>query len=284
MKILLINPSLKIIRKRYSFERCPHIYPPLSLLYLASYLLKHSKHKVEIFDSDIYNIQDESLSVLKNKIHFFKPNIIGLTMNTIQANDAFVISRMIKEKFNLPIIVGGPHASALPIRTLQECSSIDYLVIGEGEKTLLDLLNAIENNNSLKNINGLVYRSNNQIIKNDLRERFNSLESIPFPAYDLLELTQYFNKQKKRVNPIFYPSLCVMTSRGCPYKCFFCANPVWNHFVTYRNVIDVIDEIEMLNIKYNVKGIYFHDDTFNLKPTRVYQICNEFLCRYFYGY
>jgi len=145
-KILLINPKLDGKAS----------YPPLGLLYLGA-VLREKGYSVSIIDNDLENLSDD---VLEYRIKDISPNVIGITMNTLQVPAAYATATISKRATNNKsfIVVGGPHASILPEHVLSECSAIDFVVIKEGEITLIELLKNIESNKSLCDVAGIGYK------------------------------------------------------------------------------------------------------------------------------
>ncbi len=153
---------------------------------------------------------------------------------------------------NITVVIGGPHSTALPERTLKEFSSFDIAVIGEGEKTMLDIVQAYDSSNvsdKLNRIKGISYRKDGSIITNELRPFMSSdeLNNLPFPAWHL------------------FPDLGLpmFAGRGCPFRCKFCMRVLGNR-VRMRSPENVIREIEYLYKNFGRKGSWFQDDTFGL--------------------
>ena len=246
MKILLINPSGGYI----------HEYPPLGLLYIASFL-RDAGHIVGFFDEGAKSKTGSSLFDFATQ---FNPDIYGIALYTTNALETFKkISLIKKQSPKCVIIVGGPHATVQPERTLEECKNIDYLVCGEGENTTKELLDALQNNGNVLSVDGLYFRANGNIQKTPPRELIKDLDSIPFPMYELIEDFHYVFDPLKVGNKL----ATLMTSRGCPYDCTFCAaKAVWQGSFRRRSPENVIQEIKLLMNKYGYDELYFMDDLF----------------------
>jgi len=236
---------INVIDKNSKIER--HM-PHLGLGYIAAYLRKYSHiNKIEIIDDDIIE-----------KLRFNKPDIIGITSVSQNFNRAISLSENIKNEFQIPIIVGGIHISALP-HTLPTC--FDVAVIGEGEHTMLELLELYEKNgldkNTLEKIHGIAFHNSNKIEITEKRELIEPLDNIPFPARDLLNIGTHTS---------------MITSRGCPYHCVFCSSSAYWRKTRFFSADYVVAEIKELVEKYSVTMIDLWDDLFIADKKRLERI------------
>jgi len=250
MSILLINPS----------GGYHHEYPPLGLLYLASYL-RNSGRTVSFFDEgSLQNPDDTFLKLLKE----ICPKYVGLSLYTTNISRAYEIIGRIREiSHDVIIIAGGPHATALPEYTLKECPQIDFLAAGEGEETLKELLDDLDAGGNGVNVRGLYCQcrsSDADPVFTGTREYIANIDVLPMPAHDLVDLDVY---QK---NPISRGTRVgvIITSRGCPYNCTFCNKAVFRSVTRRRSPLNVINEIEWLISNSSIDEIYFQDDLFAL--------------------
>ena len=265
MRILLVNPNYRTVYK-YVEKEATMIQPPLGLAYIAAVLRENS------FDTRILDLAalDLDLEGAKNEISNIKPNIIGITATTNTIGEAYKIAEAVKSKNNV-VVVGGPHTSILPEKTLKECKFIDIVVMGEGEYTMLE----IASGNSLKNIGGIAYRVKENIFVNKKRAPILDLDKLPFPAWDLLPIDKYWSPGVRK-----YPFATIVTSRGCPYGCNFCVNyTVHGKKFRARSPENVVAEIDMLVKTYAIRELNILDDNFTLDPERVEAICNELIGR-----
>ena len=269
MRILLIQP--------YG-EASNTNYPPLGLLYLASYLRKHTKHEVKILDIRLYK---KPIEEFFPQIKSFNPDIIGLTGMSIEWSGFRHTANAIDREFgkNSILISGGPHSTVFPYLVMQK-TPVKYIIRGEGEITFLEFLNALEKNEDLESVKGLVIkRSDGKIIFTPSREAIKDVDSIPFPAYDLLDLEEYFRNPHIHSNLfVSNRSLPLFTSRGCPFKCKYCFHPMGYNFRP-RSVENVLDEIDWLVKEYNVKEFQIEDDTFNFDMDRAKEIMRQIIKR-----
>ena len=263
MKVLLIQPNFDA-----------HIvHPPLGLGYLAAYLEKNN-HEVAIFDATLKNA---SLEQTLLAIKIFLPNLVGITVLSRGHNKAREIINEIKKIFpKLPVVIGGTQVTAAPAEVMADFKA-DFAVIGEGEITLAELVSALGGKNKFSDIDGLAYREKKKIRINHKRKLIENLDKIPFPAWHLMPPGQY------RIAPILEPIHAspvapILTSRGCPYNCSFCAsNVTWQRKLRFRSPENAIGEIKLLKEKYGVKEIHFADDNFTMDTKRAEEICDRLI-------
>jgi len=243
----------------------------MGLMYLASYLrsLDHQR-QIRIIDMTIEGLMPEDIVPVLNE---FQPDICGISCMTINAKNSLRIAELIK-KWNPQcyVIVGGPHPTFMPDKVL-ECNSIDFCVLGEGEKAAHLLIYALENNAAYEQIEGLGYRLGNKIVLNN-RPSALDIKSLPWPAYDLIPVKKYFKSkipsQSGRLKYSEY--MTVMSSRGCPYRCIYCHDIFGKQFRA-RDPEEFVEEMVMLSKDYGAREFHIIDDVFNLQKERVLQIC-----------
>jgi len=226
-RILLVQPEFN------AGKRLPET-PSRALLILGT-LAKLKGHEVRIAHLDIDKI-DWS----------WKPEIVGITVNTFQVKSARNLAKMAKNR-NAKVIIGGPHAVVWDNKT---DANVDKIVIGEGENAWLEFIGAEA---SIKDIN-----------------------DIPVPDYSLVDMDRFSG-----IEPVgAMPSMAIMASRGCPYHCAFCNTPVfWGRKMRYRDPASVVEEVELMHHKYDVNEIFFQDDTMNLNHEWAFKIFNGLIER-----
>jgi anaerobic magnesium-protoporphyrin IX monomethyl ester cyclase len=267
MNILLINPSQY---KIYGSAMSPD-YPPLGLGYLGAILEKEG-HKVKVLDIDAENIsKGDLITLLKN----FNPLLVGITCTTPTYKNAVELGALIKNIIPTKIVLGGIHPTIDPENAIK-AKSIDMLIIGEGEKTIKELAEFIEKNETdFSKINGLVYKKENKIIINNPREMIQNLDELPFPARHLFGSRKYTYP-----DALYEQSFPIFTSRGCPGQCTYCCSKqIFCGKFRYRSAKNIVDEIEYLIKKYGAKEIHMWDDCFTLIKNRVFEVRNEFIKR-----
>ncbi len=269
MKILLIQPnSTEEIKKEYL-----SLQYPINLGYIAA-VLKKQGHEVNMVDFNVMSRKKLGFFISK-----YKPEIIGITALTSSIlNAQNIISEIKKIDEKIITVLGGIHASSLPIKTMEENLDLDYLIFGEGEKTIVELVDKIIKKKSLLGVNGLVFRKNKKIIKNKPRELIKNLDSIPFSERGLIPLELYkkqhvsrgFSRRDKKIVEI-------MTSRGCPNQCIFCAGHVnYGFCVRFRSYEHIAEEINQCIKNYGANHVSIEDDTFTLNKELVKKLCDFF--------
>ena len=235
MSIALLNiPCENIIERRYDLPN----YPDSSLGSLYSYL-KNKNIESHVIDSKLARL---NLSEVINRLRYFKPEVIGFTSFTHEIDRVAKAARTIKENFpKAKLLIGGSHSNALPKETLLEYEVFDISLYGEGEATIVELLN--KNFQNLNSIDGIAYRENGNIVLNKRRDYIDP-DAIP-----IIDWTDF---PKARYYPVF-------TSRGCAYNCVFCSRPLGSK-VRFRPIDDIINEIEVNVRLFNPRAIYFWDE------------------------
>jgi len=231
-------------------------YPPLGLLYISAFL-NQNKINNTIFDSTFSTKKELKEFLLKNK-----PKIIALYTNIVTKLNVLEFIQFIRVNPDLKdtkIILGGPDITSNIENYLN--TSADYLVIGEGEQTLLDLVNSIQNNTDFSEIQGIAYKKEKEIIKTAPRVKIKDLAELPLPNREGIVLENYLETWKK-----FHGSstISVSTQRGCPYTCKWCSTAVYGQSYRRRPAKKVIEELKFLKERYNPDSIWFVDDVFTV--------------------
>lgn len=273
-KVLLINPPQPREDLGSNFGKATGFILPYNLLSIASFL---NENGIECNIMDC--VAERKLS--KDVIEYIKENginMIGLTSFTFSAPQAFKIAQKIKEEMpGIITVMGGIHATVLPKETMMECASLDYIVAGEGEETLLELINFIRNNKTdkLDKVQNLVFKRNNKVIINKWERSLVDVERIPIPDYSLLNLNLY---KPHAGNYKVLPTYTFFASRGCPFNCSFCsANIILGRRVRYKPIDKAIEEVKILKEKYGAKGLLLQDSTFTLKRKWVVEFCERLI-------
>jgi len=257
MRVLLLRPAAE----KKSMARVL----PLGLLAIGS-VLKRAGHQVKILDLRISNSPDEELSsVMKS----FNPQVVGIGVMTIECKYGFIDAAKVK-KLNpdVTIIFGGPHCSHEP-RFILNDPNVDLMVSGEGDLTIAELIDALEQGRDIENIAGIAYKKNGSYIRTADRPVIRDLDKFD-QEYDLINLERYFNFQSSMdFFPVFRNKrfLPLVTSRGCPFKCTYC-HDIFDKSIQYRSPKAVVDEIEYLINKYGIREFHIVDDVFNVNMKR----------------
>jgi len=271
MKVLLISGSVSGEKRYGKLKSVGSYMPPYGLLSIAG-LLEKDGHTVQILDREIHSYANEEMA---RKIEQTRPDLIGMSVFTIGFKEAIRTATFLKQHFDIPIVAGGPHTFVdLDNFSRNEC--FDFFVIGEGEITMSELVKTLVTKGDLGTVAGLATRIDRKFIENSPRERLNDLDILPFPAFHLLE-----NIKAYHPSPLGYrkrPFFPLVTSRGCPFHCYFCS-AIWGHKWVAHSADYVVNLIEYLIKEFNAKEIWFSEDTFVIDKQRVVDICQGILKR-----
>jgi radical SAM superfamily enzyme YgiQ (UPF0313 family) len=247
-RVLLISPGFNRGRFRLSAH-------PLAGLGYISEALGNNGIAVDVFDLNLkYTFRD-----LTRKINEFSPDAIGFTVMTFAHGDLYLLIKKIKALYpHIDMITGGPHISTLRGKALEDCHEIDYGVILEGDRSIVELCRGEDPDN----IDGLIHRRDGRILMNDYKKFITDLDSVPFPKYDAFELEKYPTRQ-----------IGIVTSRGCPYSCIYCPviAAIGKEF-RQRSAMSVVDEIDHFFRK-GYREILILDDNFTLSRRRMEEFC-----------
>lgn len=285
MRILLIDPPF------YRFMGYYYRYFPLGLAYLAA-TLRDNGHLVEIYDADCNRDADDiDYSRLEDKypdlvkdinkpdhrvwkeargvIKEFNPDLVGITTMTTKVASAFKLASLCKDlDQDVIVVIGGPHATVKADETLRIHPDIDFVVRGEGEISFSDLVVVLEEGGALDQISGISYREDGEIVHTASGPWIEDLDAVPFPARDLLMGQETYTSEDMGL---------LMTSRGCPYHCTYCATSVWGQRVRYRSVENVITEMKLVEERYGTRQFTLKDDSFTINKKRVHRFCDRLI-------
>lgn len=243
------------------------ILPPTGLAYLAA-VLEESGQSVRILDANALN--SSSRDVLQT-VEDYGPTIVGITSTTPTFGSAIGIANAVKEAHpEILVVMGGPHPTILPEETVNE-PGVDLVVRGEGEYTLLEIMERYDGDvRKLRRVKGVVFRNpvTKKLVKTPPRPLIENLDKLPFPARHLLPMDKY------RTAIAGNKFQLVLTSRGCPGRCMFCAKFVFGAKFRARSPENIIEEIEFLRKNYDVREIDFMDDAFTCDAERVERLCD----------
>ncbi len=265
-RCLLIHPGLPANRRHKRIL-------PLGLLYLAAYIRK----KFDYIDVAILDAHIENLSVKRTSqkvISVYKPDVVGIGYWTAQANFAYSLTSHLKRKApHLTVVHGGVHPTCCPEEAL---TYADIVVKHEGEETFAKLMDALGEGKSWKGIPGIEYMERGERIVNEPAEFIKDLDSMPFPAWELVPMEKY----NTPLHIVGGPRLPIIASRGCPYHCSFCVSPImWKRRVRWRSGKSVAQEMESVGFLYGLKQFHFWDDNLLLNRKVVEELSNEIINR-----
>ncbi|MBU1880631.1 B12-binding domain-containing radical SAM protein [bacterium] len=261
----------------------PSAAPPLGLLYLTSYLREYSGHQVEVVDGRYHEYSfDQWEEILRDR----QPDVVGISAMSVEVGEVKEIAKRSRRAVPQAIfVVGGPYSTSNYEQALTD-ENIDYCVLGEGERTFHQLLNALEQKEDWRHIPQIAYRDNGEVKITGDMQFIDALDELPFPAYNVLDLEKYFNyrkagkrtssnqhQMKKRVLPI-------QTSRGCPFRCNYCHN-LFGKKLRYRSIENVLAELREFKEKHGVEEVEILDDTFNVDLDRAKEIFRRIIAEKF---
>ncbi|KKQ78831.1 MAG: hypothetical protein UT02_C0055G0009 [Parcubacteria group bacterium GW2011_GWC2_38_7] len=284
MRILLIDPPFYRIFGFYNR------YFPFGVATIGT-VLRNAGHDVLVYDADandnptdmdytrlpekyqhyLNSFKDDNNPIwleLRKIIKDFNPAVVGISIWTTFAASAFHIAKISKEiNSSCPVIMGGPHATVKADEILKILPYVDYIVRGEGESTVLELVQYIESEKpELTQINGLSYKQNKEIKHNTSREMTKDLDKFPFPDRSLLMNEKRYTSEDMGL---------IMTSRGCPYGCTYCSTDTRR--VSYRSIENVLREIRLVKERYGTTQFSFKDDSFTVNRKRVEDLCDRLI-------
>jgi radical SAM superfamily enzyme YgiQ (UPF0313 family) len=250
---------------------------PLNIAYVAAPLAERG-YDVRIWDFDVEPFDEKSF---KAALEEFSPFLIGISSYTPTIINAHRIAAVIKGRFkDIPIVTGGPHVSALPLETFEEFKSFDIGVIGEGEDTMAELADRLSRADEIGDLRGVIYRKDGRLSVTERRPPIKDLDRLPFPARGLLKVPLYKGQSHRGFSRSFLKITEIMTSRGCPNRCIFCASDVvMGSGVRFASADSVKREISECVERFGFNHFAVMDDTFTLKEERVHEICDEFARR-----
>lgn len=267
-KILLINP--------HETEQLGYTNPPLGLLYIAGMLLKHG-YNVRVVDGCI-----EGKKAVGKAIEEFHPDWVGISCLTPGRKKAVEIAKLAKDfNPNIKVVMGGAHPTIMYRQMLENNSCIDYIVLGEGEETFLELVQEKEP----PQINGLVYRDEQGLIVKTPPRNYANLDDLPFPAWHLIDIKKYPPRSDGRIKNINgvdierETRISVVFSRGCRGHCDFCSTWwIWQGW-RHRSAKNMVDELELLYNKYGIRSFSFADDAMTVDRKATIELCDEIVKR-----
>ena len=254
MKLVFIHPPLPGNRHHKKIF-------PLGIAYIAAYLRENIPDtRIRVLDA---MIEDLDHGDVRAQLSSLDADLVGISAFTVQAEFAYELADWIKERFpRVKVVLGGVHPSLMPEEAIEHA---DFVVIGEGEETMAELIEALQGQRPIEGINGLIFRQDGKMVRTETRPFIADLDSLPFPAWDLFDMPAY----NTSMHVIGGQRLPVIGSRGCPYNCTYCCSPaIWKRKVRYRSPDKVLDEMQYARDNLGIPSIHFWDD--NLFMNRSY--------------
>lgn len=246
-----------------------YLYPPLCLMTLSGYLKpNYPQHQIELLDTVADGL---SYTAAGARIGEINPGIIGiraLTHNLVDVVETIREARKACPKAH--ITLGGPHLRVYPDQAIG-LPEVDSVVLGDGEVTIGELANALEEGKDLETVAGIYFKKDGQVIKNEPREPIHDLNTLPFPDRKALIDKPYFTPAMRKTK-----CTTLISSRGCPNRCSYCST---HKLYRNRTALNIVDEVEDCVSNLGIEEILFLDDTFNIENEKVMDVCREILKR-----
>ncbi len=254
------------LTRSYVERETPDTFTPLGALYIVS-VLEQAGYSVDFRDYLTRRVSGVPHPTAPESILAFlqdPADIVGISCVGSLLPSILLALKEFKELYpGKTLILGGIGASGAAEELLREFPFLDIIVKGEGENTIVELMDHLVNGGSLDQVAGISYRGQGQIYSNPPRQRIAALDQIPFPAYHRIHFDDY------SVIPL-------ISSRGCPYRCAFCdVSPFWGRQNRKRSLENVMAEIELLYNRYGQRRIELVDDTFTISKDRVLRFCKQ---------
>lgn len=268
MRVVLVHPTgSNWVPGKKDVTATANRMAPLGLLSIAAYLEREgiTVHVIDFLGPDAAS----DPRVNAKRILSLNPDLVGFSATTSGFLNGYELATHLKLlRPQIQIIFGGVHISALGGTLLEQFEHIDYLCMGEGELTLASLAAG----NPCREISGLVWRDNGQVMTNPAREHIPDLDSLPFPAYE--KLAGFPNSYHL---PLFSyiqaPGATMVTSRGCPYQCSYCDRSVFKRGFRYNSPEYIYAHIKYLNSRFGVRHLNIYDDLFTMNRKRIARLC-----------
>jgi len=297
-KIMLIQPPVTRPKDFSSDVVRISVFFPLGIGYLAAVIEKTGKYEVSILDALIegdvdrgttleggqkirYGLTDQEIA---ERVKDFSPDLVGVSclFSAMQPDMVNVCKIIKKVNPKIKTVVGGTHVSLMAKEILLESEAIDFAIEGEAEITLLEFLKSLEEGKGFSHLNGFVFRKQGSVEYKPKNQYIEDLDSLPHPARHLVNMNKYFDSAKSHGFYRETPYTQMITSRGCPCKCTFCAlGDHWGSRQRLRSAEDVFDEIEYLIKEYGVKEIHFEDDNLTGDKKRAIELFDGMIERKF---
>ena len=267
MKIALINPPYTLAH--YTTRARNSFIFPLGLGYIAAYL-RQAGHKAAIFDLEPGR---EPLEKFWKDLEAFMPDLVGITSVTPNFTPARQLAMEAKRRLGCLVIMGGPHVTALPRSSLEGAEGLDAVILGEGELPMLALAAGFDAHGraDFSGVPGAAFIENGVYKENPRPEPISDLDCLPYPARDLVDIELYFRQHRSEKRG---KSATVISSRGCPSQCTYCANICMGRKFRPRSPGNFVGELERLYREHGIRHFHIVDDCLTADPRRVSEICD----------
>lgn len=272
IRVLLISPPY--IDLYGGIKSAAGLYFPLGLGYLASFLRQHGV-EVSLYEPEAQRLNGDAIRGIFARE---QPDVIGITSATPNFHNAIELAKTAKAVCGAKIVLGGIHASALPSFIAQRYRDyFDYVVVGEGEQTLLELVQHVQEREVPLGVSGLCFWHERRVVQTPPRPLIQNLDALPFPARDLIP-QQLFHPNAH--NTRYERCVAILTSRGCPFSCSFCASGLtMGKKYRIHSAEYVLEEMTLLKQKFGAQQLLITDDTFTIDKERLVAVCEGMIRR-----
>jgi radical SAM superfamily enzyme YgiQ (UPF0313 family) len=265
-RLLLVDPYVS--REDPMERKFVELYPSLGLLTLASYA-RASGASVEIVDLTF----ERDARPVRRRIRSFRPDVVGVHTKTMMFRRSIEVARIAREEGAVSV-AGGPDAVTRPEEYLQ--AGFDAVVFGEGEATLVDLGDRIVDGRAIHRAPGVITLDRSGLVRGPNRPFIRDIDSLPMPAWDLLDMEAYLRRWEDRTGE---RRAAVLTSRGCPFDCSWCSKPTFGRSFRQQSPGRVIRELQALQEYYGVDYVRFCDDVFGISRQWLTDLLDQMLAK-----
>ena len=259
-KVTLIYPYFQPSKDDSIFR-----FPPLGIGYVAASLKKHGV-PTELVDCTFMS-RDETVEKVKRS----NPQVIGIYSMFSMKRSSLELARVLKDECDL-LVAGGPLPTLDPADFLE---AFDVAVIGEGEQTMVDLVDCFDKGTAFSHVKGIAYKSHGEVRYASPRGFVEDLDCLPFPSRELFDNEAYKRYYAERFG---YTTTPLITSRGCPFSCDFCSRPVFGSSFRLRSAGNIVDEVKLI-VELGYDRVWFADDCFTLDRKHLVNVCDEMMRR-----
>jgi anaerobic magnesium-protoporphyrin IX monomethyl ester cyclase len=264
---MMSAPAVKILLIYPPSRTQSHFSCPMGLLMLAA-VLEKAGHEIHLLDANAANHRLSTEQIVEIAAGR-QPDVIGITLVTPLVKEAYRLAAALRP-CGARLIAGGPHATLLPEEPLE--NGFDAVVVGEGEPTVVEAVDAVLGRVPMASVKGLLYRSlDGRVQRNEPRPPVDNLDSLPAPARHLVNAADFGPPDNADLHAHIF------TSRGCPGRCVYCAGGLFGKRFRFRSADSVVDEMIALNRDYGTRHFYFVDDAMTMDRTRIERICRRLI-------
>lgn len=247
---------------------------PLSFMYLSSFLKKKMKRAVDVKLLDL-RLHKDNGQILEHTILEFKPNLIGISLLSMDKGFLEKWGRFINALSPEALLIAGGAGAAYEYNEILPSNKALYaVVIGEGEKVLLNIVESLIAKKSIKDIKGIAYYNGLEVVVNQREDFIENLDDLPFPDYSLVDIKRYCGFTTTMNNLFMHKRYThIVSSRGCPYRCIYC-HELFGKRTRKRSPENFLSEIKWLYNHYSIREFHIVDDIFNLDRSRMHKILN----------